>query len=395
MTGRIDDLVAAVREVYGVKEGAVPLHAPVFGGKEKAYLAETIDSTFVSYVGAYVTQFERMLEKITGAAHAIAMVNGTTALHIALVLAGVKPGDLVITQALNFVASANAARHAGAEVAFVDIEPSTLGMCPIALGDFFETQCEWRGGAAWHKATGRRVAACVPMHSFGLPCSLVGIMTVCEEWGVPLVEDAAEALGSQYQGRPCGSFGIAAALSFNGNKIVTTGGGGAILTNDPEIARRGKHITTTAKVPHKWRFTHDEVGYNFRMPNLNAAVGCAQLERLPEFVAYKRDLARRYKQRLTTMDVDFVDEPANSKSIFWLCAILLKDEAERDAFLEASNAADVMTRPVWDPLHELPMYSAAPRGRLDVTLDIARRLVNIPSGFRASGAARAREEREP
>jgi perosamine synthetase len=385
----VGDIVAALREVYGVAQGDIPLHAPVFGGHEKQYVEDTIESTFVSTVGAYVSRFEDMLKERTGAAVAVAMVNGTTALQIALQLAGVKQGDLVITQSLSFVATANAVRHLGAEPAFVDVEHETLGLCPRALRRFLESECAMQDGAPMHKPTGRRLAACVPMHSFGMPCSLMEIMQVCEEWSIPLVEDAAEALGSMYQGKPCGTFGLVSSLSFNGNKIVTCGGGGAILTNDIELGRRAKHLTTTAKLPHRWRFTHDEVGFNYRMPNINAALGCAQLERLDEFIAYKRDLADRYRRRFSDMGIAFQNEPANSKSIFWLCAILMKDAAERDALLEASNNAGVMTRPIWDPLHQLPMYSKSPRGDMSVTLDIASRLVNIPSGFREKNPATA------
>lgn len=382
-----DQIVNVIREVYGVADGDIPLHAPVFGGNESAYVQQTIASTFVSSVGAYVSRFEDMLKECTGAAHAIATVNGTTALQMALILAGVQHGDMIVTQSLSFVATANAARHAGAEPAFVDVDSDTLGMSPAALRRFLETECKPVEGHCRHIASGKRIAACVPMHSFGLPCNLLEIMAVCAEWNIPLVEDAAESLGSEYQGRACGTFGLVSSLSFNGNKIVTTGGGGAILTSNPDIARRARHLTTTAKQPHRWRFTHDEVGYNFRMPNINAALGCAQLERLPEFVTYKRDLADRYRRRFRDIGIDFQNEPSNSKAMYWLCAILMKDEAERDALLEFSNARGVMTRPIWDPLHELPMYCGSPRGDLPVTMDIARRLVNIPSGFRDSTVA--------
>ena len=376
------EITAAIREVYGVTEGGIPLHAPVFGGNESTYVQSTIDSTFVSSVGQFVTDFENKLCEITGAKYAIATVNGTTALQIAMVLAGVKPGEMIITQSLSFVATANAASHAGASVAFVDIDPETLSLCPKALAAFLNDQCEKRDGNAFHRATGKRIGAIVPMHTFGHPANMVGILDVAQDWGIPVVEDAAESLGSMYQGRGCGTIGLLGTLSFNGNKIVTTGGGGAILTNDAELAKRGKHLTTTAKQPDRWRFVHDEVGYNFRLPNINAALGVAQLERLGEFIAYKRDLANRYRDRFKAMGVTFVSEPANSESIYWLCAILAKDVAERDAILHATNDAGVMTRPVWEPLHDLPMYRDCPHGPLPVTLDIAARLVNIPSGFR-------------
>ncbi len=376
-----------IRDVYGVATGPIPLHAPVFEGNEKAYVLDTIDSTFVSSVGSYVGQFERALCEITSAAHAVATVNGTTALQMSLVLAGVCAGDLVITQSLSFVATANAVAHIGAAVAFVDVDPTTLSLSPRALRAFLEIECVTRAGETRHRASDRRVAACMPMHTFGHPCDLGGLLAVCEEWDIPLVEDAAEALGSYYHGRHCGGVGRLGALSFNGNKIVTTGGGGAILTNDQDIARRAKHLTTTAKIPDRWRYIHDEVGYNFRMPNINAALGCAQLERLDAFVAFKRDLADSYRRRFLEMDVQFASEPDGTRSNYWLCAILLSGEKERDAVLQATNDDGVMTRPVWDPLHTLPMYRGAPRGLLSVTAEIATRLVNIPSGFRAAQAA--------
>lgn len=379
------DVVTAIRDVYGVKDGAIPLHAPVFGGNESKYVQSTIDSTFVSSVGQFVNDFERKLAEITGARFAIATVNGTTALQIAMVLAGVKPGDMIITQSLSFVATPNAASHAGATTAFVDIDRETLGLCPKALAAFLESECRRdASGITTHIATGKRVAAIVPMHTFGHPCNMIGILDVAQAWGIPVIEDAAESLGSRYQGRGCGTFGLLGTLSFNGNKIVTTGGGGAILTNDEALAKRGKHLTTTAKLPDRWRFMHDEVGYNFRLPNINAALGVAQLERLDAFIAYKRDLAARYRDRFKAMGIEFVSEPANSQSIYWLCAILARDVAERDAILTATNDAGVMTRPVWEPLHTLPMYAASPCGPLPVTKDIAARLVNIPSGFQES-----------
>lgn len=380
------EIVDVIRDVYGVPAGPIPLHAPVFGGNESAYVQKTIESTFVSSVGEYVSEFEQRLCAVTGATFAIATVNGTTALQIAMLLAGVKPGDMIVSQSLSFVATPNAAAHAGATTAFVDVDRETLGLSPGALAAFLEAQAEKREGGAYHRETGKRIAAVVPMHTFGHPCNMMGILEVAAEWGIPVIEDAAESLGSRYQGRGCGTLGLLGTLSFNGNKIVTTGGGGAILTNDPELARRGKHLTTTAKKPDRWRFMHDEVGYNFRLPNLNAALGVAQLERLDTFIADKRELAAQYRDRFTAMGIEFVSEPANSRSIYWLCAILAKDEAERDAILVATNDAGVMTRPVWEPLHTLPMYADCPRGPLPVTLDIAARLVNIPSGFRERAA---------
>jgi aminotransferase in exopolysaccharide biosynthesis len=383
---RAHDVLRIVREVYG-EHGPLPLHAPVFAGNEKAYVCETIESTFVSSVGAYVDRFERMLVEITGAKHVIATTNGTTALHMALLLARVAQGEIVVTQSLSFVATANAIAHAGAIPAFVDVEAMTLGMSPDALDAFLRHNCERVGGTTRHRESGRRVAACVPMHAFGFPCRIDEIGAICSDWGIALVEDAAEALGSRRGTHHCGTTGQLGTLSFNGNKLCTTGGGGAIMTNDAEIARRAKHLTTTAKLAHRWRFAHDEVGYNFRLPNLNAALGCAQLERLDSFLAFKRDLAARYREAFEAAGIPFVTEPLQTRANYWLCSILLADEAERDYCLEVTNDAGVMTRPVWQPLHTLPMFEVHPRGPLPVTEDIAARLVNIPSGVRGEEPA--------
>lgn len=383
---RAHDILRIVRDVYG-GNGPLPLHAPVFAGNERAYVESTIESTFVSSVGEYVDQFERMLEALTGSRHVIATTNGTTALHMALLLADVEPGDLVITQSLSFVATANAIAHASAVPAFVDIDMATLGLSPDALRAFLERECERVNGGVRHRASGRRVAACVPMHSFGFPCGVDAIAEVCEAWRIALVEDAAEALGSWRGTRHCGTTGRMGTLSFNGNKVCTTGGGGAIMTNDPAIAKRAKHLTTTAKVPHRWRFEHDAIGYNFRLPNLNAALGCAQLEQLDAFLRFKRALAERYQAAFTAADIPFVSEPDGTRANYWLCAILLRNEAERDACLEVTNDAGVMTRPVWEPLHTLPMFAQSPRGPLDVTAHVSARLVNIPSGVRIGETA--------
>ncbi|WP_118182354.1 LegC family aminotransferase [Paraburkholderia phosphatilytica] len=380
---RAHDIIRIVRDAYGGADGPLPLHAPIFAGNELAYVQATIESTFVSSVGAYVDQFERMLVEITGAAHVIATTNGTTALQMALLLAGVEPGDLVITQSLSFVATANAIAHASATPAFVDVEMTTLGMSPDALRDFFECDCERVAGGVRHRASGRRVAACVPMHAFGFPCRIDEIARLCAQWRVALVEDAAEALGSWRGARHCGTAGLLGTLSFNGNKVCTTGGGGAILTHDALIAKRAKHLTTTAKIPHRWRFEHNAIGYNFRLPNLNAALGCAQLEQLDAFLAFKRALAQRYCSAFDSAGIRFLVEPPDTRANYWLCALLLDDEAERDACLDITNDAGVMTRPVWEPLHSLPMFAQSPCGPLTVTHDVSRRLINIPSGVRA------------
>lgn len=381
MTG-FASLLAGIRSLHRRPEGFLPLHAPIFDGNERAYVLDTIDSTFVSSVGAYVNRFERMLESATGARRAVACANGTAALQVALHLAGVRPGDVVLTQALSFVATANAVAHCGAEPVFLDVDRETLGLAPEAVRAFLETHCRRNGATCRLKEDGRRVAACVPMHTFGLPCRADSLRDLCDEWGIPLVEDAAEALGSRRGGRHCGTFGLLGTLSFNGNKIVTTGGGGAILTNDEELGARAKHLTTTGKQPHAWRFFHDDVAWNYRMPNLNAALGCAQLERLDAFVEEKRRIAEGYAALFAGTPWEFVREPPDTRSMYWLCAVLLRDRAERDAFLEASNAAGVMTRPVWEPLHTLPMYMHCHRDELTTTQWVADRLVNLPSGVR-------------
>jgi aminotransferase in exopolysaccharide biosynthesis len=375
-------LLAAIRAVNNRSEGFLPLHAPVFSGNERRYVLDAIDSTFVSSIGEYVGRFEDMLREICGAGHVAACVNGTTALHAALFLAGVSSGDLVPTQALTFAATANAIRHAGGEPVFLDVDADTLGLSPNALRNFLESECERSAGGCRHKTDGKRVAACVPVHTFGFPCRITEICDLCESWGIPVVEDAAEALGSLYRGRHCGTFGLFGIVSFNGNKIVTTGGGGAILTQNAALGKRCKHLTTTAKVPHCWEFRHDEAAWNYRMPNLNAALGCAQLERLSEFVAGKRALAERYAAMFSDTQWKFLQEPGHCASNYWLCAVLSRNRQERDAFLTASNNDDVTTRPVWEPLHTLPMYTGCLHDELCVTHEIAEKLINLPSGYR-------------
>lgn len=373
-------LVTRIREINLRPEGFLPLHAPVFAGNEERYVLDTLRSTFVSSVGEYVNRLEEMLRDITGATAAVACVNGTAALEMALRLAGVLAGDVVITQSLTFVATANAIRHAQAEPVFLDVDPARLGLSPAAVRAFLEESCTMQEGRCRLRDTGQRVAACVPMHCFGLPCDTQALLDICAEWGIPLVEDAAESLGSTMDGRHCGTFGRVASLSFNGNKIVTTGGGGAILTDDEDLGRLAKHLTTTAKRPHRWAFEHDAVAWNYRLPNINAALGCAQLERLEEFVAIKRSRADAYAALFADTDWSFVREPAGCRSNYWLCAVLAPGMRERDAFLEAANDAGVMTRPAWNPMHTLPMYRDCRRDALAATMDIAERLVNLPSG---------------
>ena len=376
------ELLSRIRKLNRCPEGFLPLHAPIFQGNERNYVLEAIDSTFVSSVGAYVARFEEMLAGITGSKKAVACVNGTAALQVALRMAGVRDGELVLTQSLSFVATANAIAHSGAEPVFLDVAPRSLGLCPGALASFLENECERAERGAVHKTSGKRIAACVPMHTFGMPCRIDDIARHCDGWGIALVEDAAEALGTLYHGRHCGTFGLLGVLSFNGNKIVTTGGGGAVLSNEESLGLRTKHMTTTAKLPHQWEFRHDERAWNFRMPNLNAAMGCAQLEQLEEFVEYKRGLAGDYAELFAGTPWEFVREPEHARANYWLCAVRLRDREERDSFLRESNEAGIMTRPCWEPLHTLPVYANCPRGPLPETQRIADTLVNLPSGVR-------------
>lgn len=375
-------IVDAIRRVTGAANMPVELHEPVFAGKEKEYLLECIDTTFVSSVGKFVDRFEHMVAEATGAAHGIAVVNGTAALHMCLKLAGVEQADEVIMPTLTFVATANAVSYCGAVPHFVDSSFDTLGMDPIRLETHLQAIAQRRGEGLFNRETGRRIAAILPMHVLGLPVHLDELRKIADDYGVPLVEDIAEALGSTYRDAGIASKTTLGALSFNGNKVITTGGGGAIVTNDADIAQRAKHITTTAKLAHRWAFDHDDVGYNYRLPNLNAALGCAQLEQLPGFIASKRELARRYGDAFKGMSgFRFVVEPPFGHSNYWLNAILLDDEsgAARDDLLEATHAAGLKTRPAWTLMHRLPMYRDCPRADLSVAESIERRLVKLPS----------------
>lgn len=370
-------LVAHVRALYG--EGFIPLHRPVFEGNERRYLVDCIDSNFVSSVGAKVAEFELQVAAFTGAKYAIATVNGTAALHVALQLAGVQRGDEVISQALTFVATCNALRYAGADAVFIDVDLDTLGLSPLALRRWLSANAEVREGRAFNRTTGRRIAACVPMHTFGFPLRIAEVVAVCDEYGIPVVEDAAESLGSYVGGRHTGTFGKLATLSFNGNKTITTGGGGMIVTDDEALARRAKHITTTAKIPHPYEFVHDEVGYNYRLPNLNAALGCAQMERLPEMLAAKAEVARRYAGFFEASGVRFVQPIEGATANRWLNAIVLHDQAQRDALLEYTNAQGVMTRPIWRLMSRLDMFKHCQHDGLENSQWLEARVVNLPS----------------
>lgn len=367
-----------VKMMYG-KE-FVPLHEPTFNEKEIEYVTDCVKSGWVSSVGTYVTRFEEELAKFVGVKRAVAVVNGTAALHIALKVAGIKAEDEVLMPSLTFVATANAACYLQATPHFVDVNEETLGVDPIKLDKYLEHIAEFRDGELFNKQTNCRIKALVPMHTFGHPCSIDKLIALCEKYNLVLVEDAAESLGSYYKGKHTGSFGKVSAISFNGNKIITTGGGGAILTNDETLADYAKHITTTAKVPHKWEYVHDEIGYNYRMPNLNAALGCAQLEKLPELIEQKRKLAEKYEKLLLNVKgVRLFKEPTNCNSNYWLQTIILDKEYDRDEILAFMNDNGIMSRPIWQPMHFLQMFEKCPRMDLSQTEKCNSRVVNIPS----------------
>jgi aminotransferase in exopolysaccharide biosynthesis len=376
--GMFDSLIRFVREQYRTN-GFIPLHAPVFKGRERELVLDAIDSTFVSSVGAFVDRFEKDMAVFTGSQRAVAVMNGTAALHIALKLADVLPGDLVVTQSLTFVATCNAITYCGAEPLFVDVDRHTLGLSPAALDAWLvehaliddDGDCRTRVGH-------RRIRACLPMHTFGHPVELDALIAVCSRWRLFLVEDAAESLGSYYKGTHTGSFGKIGVLSFNGNKIITTGGGGMLLT-DEIIGKRAKHLTTTAKIPHPYEFVHDEIGYNYRLPNLNAALGCAQLEQLPAFLESKRTLAARYIEFFKRSDLQPIVQPKDCHSNYWLNGVICEDGAQRDALLKATNDAGVMTRPIWAMMTRLPMYTHALRGTMNNAEWLEARVVNLPS----------------
>jgi len=372
-------LVNFVQDIYQTKE-FIPLHAPTFLGNEKEYVNNTLDSTFVSSVGKYVDQFEQQIQEYTGAAKAVATVNGTAALHTALYMAGVKSGDLVITQALTFVATCNALYHMGVEPVFVDVSKISLGLCPIALEAYLEENAFMNAeGLSQDNETQQIYRAVVPMHTFGHPVQLEKLIVVCNKWNITLVEDAAESLGSFYKGQHTGTFSPFSALSFNGNKVITTGGGGMVLCKDLADGMRTKHITTTAKEPHPYEFFHDEAGFNYRLPNLNAALGCAQMEVLPIFLKQKRELANHYEAFFKNTEFEFVVEPEYAQSNYWLNAIICPNNEVREIFIKETNAQGVMTRPIWKLMHRLPMFDNTKRGDLSVSELIESCLVNIPS----------------
>ncbi len=373
-----NNIIQFIRELYKTDE-FIPLHAPAFVGNEKQYLCECIDSTYVSSVGKFVDRFEEMVAEYTGAKRAVVCVNGTNALHLALLLAGVERDDEVITQPLTFIATANAIAYCGAHPLFIDVDQDTMGLSPTKLKDWLVLNTIVKNGKCINQSTQRQVKACVPMHTFGHPVHLDKLMDVCQQYHIELVEDAAESLGSFYKGKHTGTFGKIGILSFNGNKTITTGGGGMLLFGDEQLAAHAKHLTTQAKVPHRWEFMHDEVGYNYRMPNINAALGCAQMEQLPAFVKNKRELAGRYKTFFNDNGYTFFEEPAHCHSNYWLNALVLKNREERDHFLQFSNDHGVSTRPIWQLMNRLPMFSGCQHGDLSNAEWFEERVVNIPS----------------
>jgi aminotransferase in exopolysaccharide biosynthesis len=375
-----NDVVNFIKAQFNSKD-FIPLHSPSFIGNEKVYVLESIDSTYVSSVGKYVDLFEEKIKKYTGAKHAIATVNGTSALHMALLLVGVKKNDLVITQSLSFIATCNAISYLSAEPVFVDIDKDTLGMSPKSLKCFLEKHTLQSNGECIHKDSGRRISACVPMHTFGHPVKIDLIAEICSTYNVALVEDAAESIGSFYRGVHTGNYGMVGVFSFNGNKTVTCGGGGMIITNNDQIAKKAKHLTTQAKMPHRWEFVHDNIGYNYRLPNINAALACAQMENIEKFINAKRNLAYSYQSFFNNTPFKFIKESDGARANYWLNAILVNNYIERNSMLAFLNDSGVMARPCWMPMHKLKMFENCYRISMDNTEWISERLINIPSSY--------------
>ena len=373
-----EDVIDFIQNLYPENK-SIPLHEPRFSGNEKKYLVECIDSTFVSSVGKFVDEFEDKIANYTDAKYAIATSNGTSALHISLLLANVEQDDEIITQPLTFVAICNAISYCGAKPIFIDVDKDTMGLSPSSLKEFLKNNTKVKNNQCINKKTGKVIRVCLPMHTFGHPCRIDEIKEICDNHHIFLIEDAAESVGSKYKGRHTGTFGQVGVMSFNGNKIITAGGGGCIVTNDKTLAKKAKHLTTTAKVPHKWNFNHDMVGYNYRMPNLNAALLVAQLENLDNFISSKRKLANMYEAFFNSADYVFVKEPMDSKSNYWLNSILLKNKQQRDEFLDETNSSGIMTRPIWTLMNKLPMFEHAQCGDLINAEWLEERVVNIPS----------------
>ena len=376
-----ENVINFIQEIYQTKN-YIPLHEPKFIGNEKKYLNKCIDSTFVSSVGKFVDEAEEKIAKYIGVKYAVATSNGTSALHISLILGGVEQNDEVITQSLNFVASCNAISYCNAKPIFIDVDKDTMGLSPSALKYFLENNTTVINKQCINNKTNKVIKACVPMHSYGHPCKIDKIKEICDEHHIFLIEDAAESLGSMYKNKYTGTFGQLGTISFNGNKTITAGGGGCIITDDKILAKKAKHLTTTAKVPHKWDFNHDMIGYNYRMPNLNAALLVAQLEKLNDFIANKRNLANNYETFFNNMDLNFFKEPKDSESNYWLNCIILKDKRQRDQFLEETNSNKIMTRPIWTLMNKLPMFKDAQCDDLKNSEWLYERVVNIPSSVR-------------
>jgi len=376
------DVISFIQKTYKTK-GFIPLHEPRFIGNEKKYLNECIDSTFVSSVGKFVDEFEGKIASYTGAKYAVATGNGTSALHIALLLSDVKGDDEVITQPLTFIATCNAISYCGARPLFIDVDKDTMGLSPSALREFLDKNTLIKNQQCINNKTGKVIKACVPMHTFGHPCRIDEIRAICDQYYIDVIEDAAESLGSFYKDKHTGTFGQVGVMSFNGNKIITAGGGGCIVTDNEALAKQAKHLTTTAKVPHKWEYNHDMIGYNYRMPNLNAALMVAQLEQIDKFLLNKRELANAYESFFSGSDIKFIKEPKDSKSNYWLNAIILKDKKQRDLFLDETNSASVMTRPTWVLMNKLPMFKEAQCTDLTNAEWLEERVVNIPSSVTA------------
>ncbi|MHC1738565.1 MAG: LegC family aminotransferase [Ignavibacteriaceae bacterium] len=383
---KYQEIIEFIKSLYP-NQYPIPLHAPVFLGNEKKYLLDCIDSTFVSYIGKYVIQFEELTAKYTGAKYAIAIVNGTAALQIALKIAGVDYGDEVITQPLTFVATANAIEHCGAKPVFVDVDSDTMGLSPEKLEYWLKhntkpSKLSKHFSKPINQLTNRPITAIVPMHTFGFPCRIEEIIDVANKYNLPVIEDSAESLGSFFKEKHTGTFGLAGILSYNGNKTITTGGGGIILTDSEEFAQKVKHITTTAKVPHQWEYIHDDIGYNYRMTNVTAALGVAQMENIEMVLNNKRETAKAYRELFRKINYEFVDEKADTKANFWLNSIKLSNREERDSFLTQTNFSGVMTRPIWRLMSKLNMFKNSPAGNIDNSINLENTIVNIPSGYR-------------
>jgi aminotransferase in exopolysaccharide biosynthesis len=376
------EVIDFIRKIYNEPEAPVQLHTPVFLGNEKKYVFDCIDTTYVSSVGKYVDRFEQMIADYTGSAKTVACVNGTNALFLALKLSGVEQDDEVITQPLTFIATANAIAYCGANPVFMDVDRDTMGLSPEKMNDWLDINADIKSGNCINKITGNRIRACVPMHTFGHPVHIDDLACVCANWHIELLEDAAESLGSFYRGKHTGTFGSIGILSFNGNKTITTGGGGMLLFRDREQGDYAKHLTTQAKIPHLWEFKHDAIGYNYRMPNINAALGCAQMENVELMIENKRETAIAYKRFFSDTGIVFFDEPKNCKSNFWLNAIVLQNKEKQVEFLTETNNSGIKTRPIWELMNRLPMFVNCQCGNLENAEWFADRVVNIPSGFR-------------